>query len=72
MDFNAFYRQLDQTIFGSGNLASSSLDFLTHIITLKQTAFTLYDMNCDGYICEYDLFSIIRHTDNQMFIESIN
>jgi Ca2+-binding EF-hand superfamily protein len=39
---------------------------------LKQIAFTLYDMNSDGAVCEYDLFSIIRHTDNKMFIESIN
>jgi hypothetical protein len=29
-------------------------------------------MNCDNSICEYDLFSIIRHTDNELFIQSVN
>jgi len=29
-------------------------------------------MNCDNHICEYDLFSMIRHVDNDLFIESIN
>lgn len=29
-------------------------------------------MNCDNHICEYDLFSMIRHVDNELFIESIN
>ena len=29
-------------------------------------------MNCDNYICEYDLFSFIKHSDNKLFIESIN
>ena len=72
MDYNAFYRQLDQTIFGSGNLASTELDFLPHILTLKQTAFALFDMNCDGFVCEYDLYSIINNTDNKLFINSIN
>ena len=35
MDYNAFYRQLDQTIIGSGLLASNKMDFLPHILTLK-------------------------------------
>ena len=29
-------------------------------------------MNCDNYICEYDLFSFIKHSDNNLFIQSIN
>ncbi len=29
-------------------------------------------MNCDNYICEYDLFSFIKNSDNKLFIESIN
>ena len=33
---------------------------------LRQFAFNLFDMNCDGYICENDLFSLVhalRHSD---------
>jgi Ca2+-binding EF-hand superfamily protein len=41
-------------------------------VSLKQIAFNLYDMNCDNYICEYDLFSFIKNSDNKLFIESIN
>ena len=29
-------------------------------------------MNCDSHLCQYDLFSIIRHVNNQLFIDSIN
>lgn len=29
-------------------------------------------MNSDNHICEYDLFSFIKHSDNKLFIESIN
>ena len=29
-------------------------------------------MNCDNRICEYDLFSIIKSTNNKLFIETIN
>ena len=29
-------------------------------------------MNCDHTICQYDLFSIIKHVDNQLFIDSLN
>lgn len=29
-------------------------------------------MNSDNFICEYDLFSFIKHSDNKLFIESIN
>ena len=42
-----------------------------HLTLLKQTPFSLYDMNSDGAVCEYDLFSIIRHTDNKMFAKAI-
>lgn len=66
LDYNAFYKQLDQTIINSG-IFPQQMDFLNHIITVKQTAFTIYDMNCDNSICEYDLFSIIRHTENELF-----
>ena len=52
-------------------ISSQSQDFLNHIISLKQIAFNLYDMNCDNYICEYDLFSIIRHTNNNLFTDAI-
>ncbi len=29
-------------------------------------------MNCDGRICEYDLFSIINKTNDSLFIDTIN
>jgi hypothetical protein len=47
-------------------------EFALHSISLKQIAFNLYDMNSDNHICEYDLFSFIKHSDNKLFIESIN
>ena len=71
LDYKEFYIQLDALIVNSG-ICSKSLDQMNHIISLKQIAFNLYDMNCDNHICEYDLFSIIRHTDNSLFCEAIN
>lgn len=29
-------------------------------------------MNCDNHICQYDLFSIIRHTNSQLFVKYLN
>ena len=72
MDYNNFYRQLDQLIINSGKLSGHASEMKTHLVSLKQIAFSLYDMNSDGAVCEYDLFSIIKHTDNKMFIQSIN
>ena len=43
----------------------------TTLKQMKQLAFSLYDMNGDGSICEYDLFSIIKNCDDQIFISSI-
>lgn len=71
LDYKEFYIQLDSLIVNSG-ICSKSLDPINHMISLKQIAFNLYDMNCDNHICEYDLFSIIRHTDNILFCEAIN
>lgn len=34
-------------------------------------AFCIYDMNSDGLICEYDLFSLIKSAENKLFIETI-
>ena len=46
---------------------------MTHLISLKQIGFNIYDMNSDNSICEYDLFSLIKHTsDDSLFIETIN
>lgn len=42
------------------------------MIILKQVAFTLYDMNSDGSICEYDLFSMIKNNKNMLFIDTLN
>ena len=42
------------------------------MIALKQIGFNIYDMNYDNAICEYDLFSLIRHSQDSLFIETIN
>ena len=73
LDYKAFYEQLDQVIMNSGISSSPHIqDYSSHIISLKQIAFNIYDMNCDNRICEYDLFSIIKSTNNKLFIETIN
>ena len=71
MDYNNFYKQLDQVILNTGFLHYTTCDAQMHLTLLKQTSFSLYDMNADGAVCEYDLFSIIRHTDNKMFAKAI-
>ena len=35
-------------------------------------AFYLYDMNGDGMLDEYDLFSFIKNSDKNIFIHSFN
>lgn len=34
--------------------------------------FSLYDMNNDGFICEYDLFSFIKHSNDKIFDKLIS
>ena len=60
------YEQIDEYIIGTGKVRHSShpMDIPEHLASLKQIAFVLYDMNSDGYICEYDLFSLIKHNTN--------
>ena len=47
-------------------------DLQSHTISLKQMAFYLYDMNGDGMLDEYDLFSFIKNSDKTIFINSFN
>lgn len=35
-------------------------------------AFNMFDMNGDNYIDEYDLYSFIKHSNESLFIESVN
>ena len=42
------------------------------MISLKQIAFNIYDMNSDNRLCEYDLFASIKSTNNKLFIDTIN
>jgi hypothetical protein len=74
LDYNELYEQIDEYILGTGKARHSShpMDIPEHLASLKQIAFVLYDMNSDGHICEYDLFSLIKHNTNQLFIDSIN
>ena len=73
LDYKHFYEQLDQVIMNSGTSYTAHIqDYSSHIISLKQIAFNIYDMNCDHRICEYDLFSIIKSTNNKLFIDTIN
>ena len=37
----------------------------------KSLAFSLYDMNSDGSICELDLFSVVKHSSDDLFINVI-
>ena len=60
-------------IQNNGISSTDPMDYDTHIIAVKQIAFNLFDMNCDNYICQYDLFSVIKNLkNNELFIESIN
>jgi len=42
-----------------------------HIICLKQIAFNLLDMNSDNSICDYDLFSLIKHTTEPVYLGAV-
>lgn len=73
LDFKEFYQQYDQIFQNSGVMQmTEQLEVDTHLIALKQIAFNLYDMNCDHHICQYDLFSVIKHVNNELFIDAIN
>ena len=71
LNYKDFYQQFDNIIINChSNLHQDSV---THLISLKQIGFNIYDMNSDNSICEYDLFSLIKHTsDDSLFIETIN
>lgn len=43
-----------------------------HLNLLKRMAFNLYDMNCDNQICEFDLFSVVKHSENPIFLHAIS
>ena len=46
------------------NLLRYSIEFNEQVQNLKEFAFNLMDMNCDGVICENDLFSLIQNLKN--------
>lgn len=42
-----------------------------HVKTLKKFAFQMLDMNCDGKICETDIFSFMEmHNNDEFFRET--
>ena len=52
--FNEFHGQL------STHLTKHSSDYSEQVYTLKQFAFNLFDMNCDGFICENDILTLLN------------
>lgn len=70
LNYNTFYQQVDQ-IFLSSGISSINYDLLTQNLALKQICFMAYDMNCDNSVCEFDLFSVIKSTDNSLFTATI-
>lgn len=48
------------------------MDHKKQLMTLKQIGFSLFDMNCDNIVCDFDLFSLVRQTEEEFFIEYIS
>lgn len=72
--YKTFYQAVDE-LFICNNVyqnTANQIDPNTHMICLKQIAFCIFDMNSDGKICEYDLFSTVRYFNDKFFIECLN
>lgn len=54
LDYKIFYRQLLEQVVCQGK---PGLDIL---VIAKQFTFNIYDMNCDGYLDQADLFSFLK------------
>ena len=66
MDYIQFFKQFESLFIKPHPLER-------HSSFLKQVAFSLLDMNSDNCLCEYDMFSIIKTSDDdKMFLEAVH
>ena len=68
--FKEFYKEIDEILVNNAN--NTERDLLQHIHALKQVAFTMFDMNQDNSICDYDLFSLIKNSNENLYIGLID
>jgi hypothetical protein len=52
-------------------LLQQSEEYQMQMTTLKMFAFNLMDMNCDGFICQNDLFSLVEDLRNSSILRNL-
>ena len=70
--YEAFYQRLVDVLLKPKDLNSNAVNYqYDHSKLLKKFAFQILDMNCDGMICEADLFTFLElHKEDSEFFKT--
>ena len=67
IEYNVFYETIEKVLLRPRDMQKEE-----HIRNFKKFAYCMFNMNCDGGICEADLFTFLElHSDNEFFKKAL-
>ena len=68
--YTNYFQQLGNILLHN-TVKAQSIPIDTHIQQLKTFAFNLYDVNCDNFVDETDMFCFIKNVKSERFFQKV-